>query len=218
MLNHITPSNSYTLGYNSPVNTFLPATSCSQSHISSSLRGEAPCQPRDKVIKVPWPNNTDVHRVTPTHVTVRRCSGGCHQDHLSCVASLTRVREVQVILGKCPVSGGKCEKECASVEVEDEVECECGCRRKECGEKAEWMSDTCECECKDSVGRTECLEGGYVWDSTQCQCGCPAILSCHSGMEFSMDSKGKRNFCRNSTKTCEVSTVFGRIYTKSRIH
>ena len=168
--------------------TYLPPTRCSQSHISNSLRGEAPCQPRDKVIKVPWPNNTDVHRVTPTHVTVRRCSGGCHQDHQSCVASLTRVREVQVILGKCPVSGGKCEKECASVKVEDEVECECGCRRKECGEKAEWMSDTCECECKDSVARTECLESGYVWDSTQCQCGCPAILSCHSGMEFSKET------------------------------
>lgn len=168
--------------------SYLPPTTCSKPHISSSLRGSAPCQPRDKVIVVPWPNNTDVHRVTPTHVTVRRCSGGCHQDHQSCVASLTRVREVQVILGKCPVSGGKCEKECASVKVEDEVECECGCRRKECGEKAEWMSDTCECECKDSVGRTECLESGYVWDSTQCQCGCPAILSCHSGMEFSKES------------------------------
>ena len=40
------------------------------------------------------------------------------------------------------MSGGKCEKECASVEVEDEVECECGCRRKEeeCGEKHQWMT------------------------------------------------------------------------------
>jgi len=119
------------------------------------------------------------------------------------VASLTRVREVQVILGKCPVSGGKCEKECASVEVEDEVECECGCRKKECGEKAEWMSDTCECECKDSVGRTECLEGGYVWDSTQCQCGCPAILSCHSGMEFSMDTCQ----CQPSIHTQDIQTL-----------
>ena len=93
-----------------------------------------------------------------------------------------------MILGKCPVSGGKCEKECASVEVEDEVECECGCRRKEdeCGEKHQWMSDTCECECKDSVGRTECLEGGpgRVWDSTQCECVCPVTLSCHTGMDY----------------------------------
>merc|ERR1712168_1669816 len=182
----VTFSTAFDIKYGAP--TYLPPTTCSQAHISNSLRGEAPCHPRDKVIKVPWPNNTDVHRVTPTHVTVRRCSGGCHQDHQSCVASMTRVREVQVILGKCPVSGGKCEKECASVEVEDEVECECGCRREVCGEKAEWMSDTCECECKDSVGRTECLESGYVWESTQCQCGCSAILSCHSGMEFSKET------------------------------
>merc|ERR1712106_249346 len=167
---------------------YISSISCNRAHISSSLRGQAPCQPRDKVIAIHWPNNTDVHQLTPTHVTVRRCSGGCHQDHQSCVTSLTRTREVPVILGKCPVSGGKCEKECTSVEVEDEVECECGCRRKEseCGEKHEWMSDTCECECKDSVGRTECLEGGpgRVWDSAQCECVCPVTLSCQTGMEY----------------------------------
>jgi len=182
----VTFSAAFDIKYGAP--TYLPPTTCSQAHISNSLRGEAPCHPRDKVIKVPWPNNTDVHRVTPTHVTVRRCSGGCHQDHQSCVASMTRVREVQVILGKCPVSGGKCEKECASVEVEDEVECNCGCRKKEYGEKAEWMSDTCECECKNTVARTECLEGGYVWDSKQCRCGCPQTTSCNSGMEFDQDT------------------------------
>ena len=93
-----------------------------------------------------------------------------------------------MILGKCPVSGGKCEKECASVEVEDEVECECGCRRKECGEKAEWMSDSCDCECKDSDGMAECVEGGNVWDSTQCQCVCSATLSCMPGMEYDQDT------------------------------
>jgi len=188
----------FDIEYGAP--TYLPPTTCSQAHISNSLRGEAPCHPRDKVIKVPWPNNTDVHRVTPTHVTVRRCSGGCHQDHQSCVASMTRVREVQVILGKCPVSGGKCEKECASVEVEDEVECECGCRRKECGEKAEWMSDTCECECKNTVARTECLEGGYVWDSKQCRCGCPHTTSCNSGMEFNQ-----------ATCSCQPSISFNEV-------
>jgi len=168
--------------------SYLPATLCSRDHISSSLRGEAPCQPRDKVIVVPWPNNTDVHQLTPTHVTVKRCSGGCHQDHQSCVAFLTKTREVPVILGKCPVSGGKCEKECTSVEVKDEVECGCGCRKKqsECGENHVWKSDTCTCECGDSVKRTECLEGGVgrVWDSTQCDCVCPVTLICHNDMKY----------------------------------
>ena len=156
---------------------------------------------------MPWPNNTDVHQLTPTHVTVRRCSGGCHQDHQSCVASLTRTREVPVILGKCPVSGGKCEKECASVEVEDEVECECGCRRKEseCGEKHEWMSDTCECECKDSVGRTQCLEGGpgRVWDSTQCECVCPVTLTCHTGMKYDQTTCS----CQPSMDQHKIGTI-----------
>jgi len=168
--------------------SYLPSIPCSRDHISSSLRGEAPCQPRDKVIVVPWPNNTDVHQITPTHVTVKRCSGGCHQVHQSCVASLTRIREVPVILGKCPVSGGKCEKECTSVQVEDAVECGCGCRKKEseCGTTHVWKSDTCSCECSDSVSRTECLEGGVgrVWDSTQCECVCPVKLRCQTDMKY----------------------------------
>ena len=111
------------------------------------------------MIPVPWPNNTDIQQLSPSHVVVRRCSGGCHGSR-SCVAGATQVRKVAVMMAKCPVAGGKCEKQCASLEVEDEVECECGCRRKECGEKAEWMSDTCECECKNTVARRECLEGG----------------------------------------------------------
>ena len=32
-----------------------------------------------QVIPVPWPNNTLVHQLAPTHVVVRRCSGQCHQ-------------------------------------------------------------------------------------------------------------------------------------------
>lgn len=137
------------------------AVTCSSEHIIFSLRGSAPCQPRDKVIKIPLPNNTLVDQLTPTHVTVLRCSGGCSQSStgvFSCVASRTETRNVNVLLGRCSVSGGKCEKKCTSVMVEDEVECACGCRIKtrDCKDEMghEFNSATCQCECKDKVGIT----------------------------------------------------------------
>ena len=102
---------------------------CRTNHIAKSLESGAPCQPRDKVIRVPLPNNTVVDQLTPTHVSVRRCSGLCSHSpssKVSCTAIRTEVREVSVMLGVCPLSGGKCEKQCAVVRVEDELECECG--------------------------------------------------------------------------------------------
>merc|ERR1719244_2250434 len=138
---------------------YLGVVTCNKDHISSSLRELSQCEPREKVIAVSWPNHTTVDHVSPSHVTVLRCSGGCHTNHQSCVASRKKSRQVAVMLGRCEQENrGRCEKECNSVQVEDEVECECGCRQKreECLENQEWKSETCECLCKDRKARREC--------------------------------------------------------------
>ena len=141
-----------------------------------------------QVIPVPWPNNTDIHQLRPSHVVVRRCSGGCHGSS-ACRALNTRVRQVSVMMGKCPVAGGKCDKECASLEVEDEVECECGCARhleEECEVKREshvWSKESCGCECRDQEARRQCLESpGRIWSSSSCSCLCNSITSCPTGL------------------------------------
>merc|ERR1719300_307145 len=91
---------------------YLGSVTCTKEHISSSLRELSPCKPRDKVIAVSWPNHTSVDQVSPSHVTVLRCSGGCHTNYQACVASRKSQRQVAVMLGKCnQVVGGKCEKE-----------------------------------------------------------------------------------------------------------
>ena len=148
-----------------------------------------------QVIAVPWPNNTDIQQLSPSHVVVRRCSGGCHGSR-SCVAGATKVRSVSVMLARCPVGGGKCEKQCASLEVEDEVECQCGCPKhleQECLAKVEthsWSRETCGCECRDEKERRSCLEsGGKVWDSSSCSCLCPLSLqTCSSGLRLDLSS------------------------------
>ena len=78
---------------------YVGSSACSQQHVRASLRGLAACVPRDKVIAVPWPNNTDIHRVSPSHVLVRRCSGGCHASGQgSCVATRVQVRVLIIII------------------------------------------------------------------------------------------------------------------------
>ena len=44
--------------------------SCSAEHIAEAVREGSPCQPRPVVVRLPWPNNTEVHQMTPTHVQV----------------------------------------------------------------------------------------------------------------------------------------------------
>ena len=151
------------------------------------MRELSPCEPREKVIAVAWPNFTSVDHVSPSHVTVLRCSGGCHTDHQSCVALKKKRRKVAVMLGKCQqVNGGRCGKECTSVEIEDEVECGCGCRRQseECSVYQEWKSETCECECKDRKAKRDCLDLGQnkVWNTVKCECVCSQDIKCSHGM------------------------------------
>jgi len=164
---------------------------CSREHITQSLRGLAPCQPRDKVIPVPWPNNTDIHQLSPSHVVVRRCSGGCHT-RASCVASSRVTRGVQVMMARCPVGGGKCDKECAMLQVQDELECECGCGQGEqeaCAARSRshlWSEESCQCRCRDQGARRDCGERpGSVWDDSSCSCICQGPDTCHTGLEWS---------------------------------
>ena len=50
--------------------SYLPV--CSSQHISDALRSDVTCAPVPVVISLPWPNNTDVQQMTPTHITVQR--------------------------------------------------------------------------------------------------------------------------------------------------
>ena len=146
-----------------------------------------------QVIPVPWPNNTDIQQLSPSHVVVRRCSGGCHSSR-SCVARVRKVREVAVMMAKCPVAGGKCEKQCASLEVEDEVECECGCAHhleEECRAKASthsWSRESCGCQCRAEEERRRCVESaGRLWDPSSCSCLCPPSLqTCSPGLRLDL--------------------------------
>ena len=99
------------------------------------------------------------------------------------------------MMGRCPVGGGKCEKECAVLEVEDELECSCGCSKHDhdqCQEKRSshsWNRESCECECRDQSLQRQCLESpGKLWDSSSCSCICQHQDSCEKGLIFNSKS------------------------------
>jgi len=162
---------------------------CSQQHIKDSLKSNIGCKPMTVVLELPWPNNTDIQQMTPTHIEVRRCEGGCHQTGHGCAALRTQVKKVPVMFGKCGMNVGKCEKECAHVTVEEHTECGCACelRREECASDTHnFRPELCTCECRDTRAKRECLDQGRTWSEESCSCGCPLsmISECPEGFVY----------------------------------
>ena len=93
------------------------------------------------------------------------------------------------MVGKCGVSVGKCEKECATVTLEEHTKCGCGCQldKVDCELDGlhKFKEELCECECKDIEAKRSCLEQGRTWEENSCTCGCPALKSCAPGNVYS---------------------------------
>jgi len=172
--------------------SFLPAVTCDANHIKGALQAKVHCKPRMQVVQLPWPNNTDLQQMTPTHVEVARCGGGCHHLQQSCVARLSRMKIIPVMVAKCGISVGLCDKECASVEVEEHLECGCECavKREDCSLDQEFRKDLCTCQCRDREAVKNCQESGRVWDRPSCSCKCPMSMwkECSTGFVFGNDT------------------------------
>ena len=67
-----------------------------------------------------------------------------------------------MMLGKCGLSVGKCDKECAVVTVEEHTSCGCDCdlRPEQCTVTGQhvFRPELCSCECKDIQAKRTCLE------------------------------------------------------------
>lgn len=69
-----------------------------------------------------------------------------------------------------------CDKECASIEIEEHTECKCACALspRDCTERQQFVSSECACKCTNTNERRECYESGKVWNPSSCACTCPA--------------------------------------------
>ena len=65
---------------------------CSADLISQAVAASevSACQPRPQVVRLPWPNNTEVHQMTPTHVEVSIMMTITQNNHVQCRCSDVR--------------------------------------------------------------------------------------------------------------------------------
>ena len=92
----------------------------------------------------------------------------------SCLAGRTGERRVPVLLGDCGISAGRCEKLCASLTVQEDLDCVCGCdtSRLDCRAEIHRVnSELCRCECENVAAKQDCLDSARVWSEETCQCG-----------------------------------------------
>ena len=175
--------------------------SCRNKHIAEALRANVGCRLVETVVSLPWPNTTLVQQMTPTHISVSRCAGSCHGPGQTCLAREVAERRVEVMLGKCGVAVGTCDKECAVVTVLDHLSCGCDCqlRAEDCSAQQVLRPEVCRCECRDQEGRRQCQEEGRAWSEDSCTCGCPLslITQCGPGLEYDY----------NNTCSCLPSTT-----------
>ena len=162
--------------------------SCRNKHISEALRANVGCRLVETVVSLPWPNSTLVQQMTPTHISVSRCAGSCHGPGQTCLAREVAERRVEVMLGKCGVSVGTCDKECAVVTVLEHLSCGCDCqlRSEDCSAQQVLRPEVCRCECRDQEARRSCQEEGRAWAEDSCTCGCPLslIAQCGPGQQY----------------------------------
>jgi len=164
---------------------------CRSHHIRQALQENVMCKPSPTVVQLPLPNNTDVQQMTPTFVEILQCGGACHRANQECVATKTREKKIPVMLARCGISTGKCEKECASVTLQEHTECGCDCgpaSEQSCPSGSHMFNrDTCQCTCADSLARQACLDTGRAWSEESCSCACAVSPgpACSVGLAWS---------------------------------
>ena len=106
---------------------------------------------------------------------------------------MLRLRQIPVMLSKCGINSGACDKECATLDVTEHIKCACSCPLSEnsCSPAQHFRPELCACQCKDRPARQACLDTGRLWNDDTCSCGCVTPKDdCAPGEVFSMDKYG----------------------------
>jgi len=181
---------------------YIEAAKCSRAHIEQALGGISSCTPREVVVQLPWPNNTDIQQMTPSHVLLKQCTGGCTLLEPSCLPSKTSTKKIPVLVAKCGINQGICDKECATIELEEHIECKCACALtpRDCSEEQQFVRSECGCKCTNVHERHACMTSSRTWNETTCSCSCPRRL-CGPNMAWDEQNCTCRSLENIATRT-----------------
>ncbi|XP_040570520.1 uncharacterized protein [Lepeophtheirus salmonis] len=175
--------------------SYLPPIDCTSPHERGAMNSKASCRPRPRVIRLPWPNSTEVNHMIPSHVIVDRCDGSCHHRKQSCLPRKVIKKSFPVMFAHCTIHDKTCGKICSQVQVDEHLECGCECKikRHHCNAKQVYRKELCSCQCKDLSEVQACYNSGRVWDPSKCMCRCPlsTLVQCSSKYVFDFTNSCK---------------------------
>lgn len=165
--------------------------SCPNDHMSEAVTSSYYCQPIQKILKLNMPQNISFTQMSPSHISVNQCGGGCHNTDHSCVSISKIFKTIPVILSRCGLSSGRCTKVCAIATVTEDTRCQCQCPKSDCDPSLHFHNDhTCQCQCKQEKEHILCREQERFWDHKTCKCMCPphSVRPCSTGLVFDFES------------------------------
>jgi len=192
---------------------------CQASEVQAANNAKPACEPRPTIEYLQDPN--DLRRgstLHPDQILVQKCSGSCLDNNMyqSCIASRKQSRTIQVVEQQM-TARGLGDEQCREMEVEDDLECECGCRisEEDCLSTQYFNPNKCQCECNDSNAKADCYNqnqyGGPLkeWNEATCQCRCvEQFRECSSGFVYdSVHTCSCRGFRGGSTTAVVVLIV-----------
>ena len=121
--------------------------------------------------------------IVPDQVWVKKCTGSCLNSvydniHHQCIAIRKRIKRIRVMYQEVPnysyqlppPTGSEI---CTEVEVEDDLECNCGCQLA-CNDFQHFDPVSCQCNCNNTAEMQGCISQGShkEWDQESCLCRC----------------------------------------------
>ena len=93
--------------------------------------------------------------------------------------------KLEVIVVKCGLGAGRCDKECAHTTIEEHIECGWVCAmHREKYESATHRFRQEVCECRDYAAKQGCLDQGRSWSDQTCSCSFPVDHTCTEGNRY----------------------------------
>lgn len=163
---------------------------CSGDETLNILQTIPSCQPRETIVELPQINDPDLYQVLPKVTRLSQCTGSCQRgnQYHTCVPTQTRTLERKVMVQRLN-SSGHVYSTCASVNLEEHLACDCGCRisPQDCRSDQYFNSNLCRCDCKDRLSHANCIlndagRGLKLWDAQNCRCRCAqSFRECSTG-------------------------------------
>jgi hypothetical protein len=64
--------------------SYLPPVTCTRTHEMNAVKSKVYCQPRPRLVRLPWPNDTSVHKVIYQHqIKISKTDRGHKTRHLT---------------------------------------------------------------------------------------------------------------------------------------